>query len=84
MTNRNDGMRERPSAEEVLSRPICPMTWLTNEKHCIYCDHDCAWFDQYADVCAILAISRAVQGLDESGQHIRVIAMERAKRDGVL
>lgn len=74
----------RATAEEIMARPICPLTWLTNNERCVHCDPDCAWFDHVAGACGILVISQAIRGLDENGQHVRVIAMERAKRDGVL
>jgi len=44
-------------ADEIIKRPICPLTYLTNEQRCVRCAHNCAWYDHYEQKCAILVIS---------------------------
>lgn len=83
-TNEHVAKEAENVIDEAMARPICPLTWLTYNGRHKHCSPDCAWYDRIAGACSVLVISQATRGLDENGHHVRVIAMERARRDGVM
>lgn len=52
---------------EIINRPICPLTWLTNSEHCVHCDNDrCAWFNVRDGICGMLSLSIHMRDISEN------------------
>ena len=52
------------TAEEILAMPMCPVVWVNNkpeEDRAIHCSKDCAWYDEFAQRCAVLTIAKEMR-----------------------